>query len=40
MNQRQLQGISHVSAYVFDDRKCNSRQKWNNDKCQYERKKL
>ena len=31
--------ISYKCRYDFDVIKCNSRQKWNNDKCQYECKK-
>ena len=34
--------VEHISGecrYEFDGRKCNSRQKWNNNKCQCEREK-
>ena len=34
MNKNITKALSCKFKYKFDGRKCNSNQKWNNDKCQ------
>ena len=39
MNQKHFENTSRFECKcAFDDRKCNSGQKWNNNTCQWERK--
>ena len=39
MSQKHLKHISCESRCKFGGRKCNLKQKWNNDNCQYDCKK-